>query len=648
MKRFLPLGSVGRAGRASALLALLACLVPASAAALPDGRGWELVSPVDKNGGEITAAGEVFNGGVFQAAADGNAIAYSSATSFATGTTSAPPGSQYLSARGGTGWATANLNVPIFSGSYGVSPDGVPYQLFSPDLGRAILLNGRHCRAQEGGCPVANPPLAGTDAVAGYQNYYLRSAVGFEALIGASDVVNTAVDPADFGVLLAGSSPDLTAFVLETCAALTPGATEVPSGSGCDPTKQNLYRWAGGSLSLVNSTPGARLGAQAGAVSEGGSRIYFNNAAGDLYLREGAQEKLVAAASGPAAPVEFQAATAAGSAAYYLAGGGLWRYVVSTDTSTPITGPSEVVGVLGASPDGGRVFYLANDGLYTWSGGGATKIGGIDAGAAATSTYPPATGAARVSADGTRLVFVSSASLTGYNNADQITGFPDSEVFLYNAVTKALRCVSCRTNGTRPRGPSSIPGAYRNGKLEGATASYKPRVLSADGNRVFFDSTDALVAPDTNNDRDVYEWVSFGGSCTKAIGCVDLISSGRSEDGAAFVDASASGDDAFFVTDESLVSSDPGAFDLYDARVGGGFPQPSPPIPCAGDACQDLPSEPVDPALNTLVAGLGNPKVHYYKYRRPRAQGCKGSAAKKTKKCKKQARGKKAGKRGGR
>ncbi len=38
---------------------------------LPDGRGWEMVSPVDKNGGAIQGFGASFGGGVFQAAVPG-------------------------------------------------------------------------------------------------------------------------------------------------------------------------------------------------------------------------------------------------------------------------------------------------------------------------------------------------------------------------------------------------------------------------------------------------------------------------------------------------------------------------------------------------------------------------------------------------
>jgi hypothetical protein len=45
-------------------------------------------------------------------------------------------------------------------------------------------------------------------------------------------------------------------------------------------------------------------------------------------------------------------------------------------------------------------------------------------------------------------------------------------------------------------------------------------------------------------------------------------------------------------------------------------PQLVEPIPCFGDSCQALPSEPRDPPLGTTVAGLGNPKPHYSRYGR--------------------------------
>ncbi len=275
--------------------------------------------------------------------------------------------------------------------------------------------------------------------------------------------------------------------------------------------------------------------------------------------------------------------------------------------------------MLGASSSGDTAYFQDGSGLKRWRSGSTAQIApGSDATVA--GDYPPATGTARVSSDGNELLFVSSALLSGYDNTDLSTGNPDSEVYLYAAsAATPLTCVSCNPTNERPVGPSSIPGAIANGSAPGSTQIYKPRALSADGKRVFFDSADSLALTDTNANHstgagisDVYEWEAGGeGGCAVASGCAALISSGRSAAGAVFVDASADGSDAFFITDDSLISTDPGALDLYDARSGGGFPVPSPPIPCEGDDCQVLPSPPIDPTLTTLLSGHGNPAVHY-------------------------------------
>jgi hypothetical protein len=46
--------------------------------------------------------------------------------------------------------------------------------------------------------------------------------------------------------------------------------------------------------------------------------------------------------------------------------------------------------------------------------------------------------------------------------------------------------------------------------------------------------------------------------------------------------------------------------------------EPPAPIVCEGDSCQVLPPEPVDPPLDTLIPGPGNPKVHYARAHRRR------------------------------
>jgi hypothetical protein len=627
------------AGRHAAFFVLLAAALvgPAvsSQAALPDERGWEMVSPLDKNGGQVDRPGALSGGGALQAAADGDSVTYGSAASFGAGAEGAPPASQYISRRDAGGWSTENVSAPLYSGSYGVEPEGVPYRLFSGDLARALMLNGHHCRGEAQGCAVANPPLAGTDAPVGYQNYYLRDGAtgAFGALLGLSDVAGLALEPADFELTLAGASPDLRHVVLSTCAALTAEAVEVPLGEGCDPEEQNLYSWsAGAGLSLVNlapgdavGTPGAAIAAPAGAVSADGARVYWNDTAtGNLFLREGAQSKQVDTAAGGGGTLETAAAD--GGTAIYTKAGHLWSYDAETESSADLTPSGGVVGALGASIDATRVYYLTGSGLFLWQAGDTTEV----ADAADASNYPPAVGTARVGADGAHLAFVSTSPLTAYDNTEAapkacgdpgVSGERCAEVYLYDAEADLLRCASCKAKG-RPTGPSTLPGATANGEGPAATRSYKPRALSSGGGRLFFDSRDNLASTDTNADWDVYQWEVNGlGSCEKAPGCLALISSGRSEGGASFVDASSQGEDVFFLTDGSLVGSDPGSVDLYDARVGGGFPEPEAPIACEGNACQSLPPEPTDPPLGTTLAGLGNPPVRYSGRRKPCRKG---------------------------
>jgi len=521
--------------------ALLVLATPTHAAAAPAERGWEMVSPLDKNGGEIQGFEAIAGGGLLQAASGGGALSFSSTASFGAGAQGAPLASQYLARRGPGGWLTENLTLPTLAGAY-PEDEGVPYRLFAADLSRAVLWDARRCAP---GTPCPRP--------------YLLRETGTGAL--------TAL-PQTPDLRFLGTSPDLGHLILSTCAALTPEAIQVPAGGGCDPDFPNLYHWSGGALHLLNilpdgeqGTPGATLAEPASAVSEDGARVYWTHA-GRLYLRASSQTTWVDEALGGGA--ELGAAT----------------------------------------PDGGLAFLLKSGHLYRYSAAAASSVE-IDLGG-------PVEAPLHVSADGTRLALLSEAPLSGYDNTDLDTGEPDSQLFLYDATAEgagALTCVSCNPAGRRPTGPSSTPGAFANGSGPLATRAYKPRALTADGRHLFFDSRDALLASDTNRDSDVYEWRAPGSAgCPAPGGCLGLISNGRSEDGASFIDASESGRDVFFLTDAALVPADPlGTVDVYDAREGGGFPIPTEPIPCEGDACQPLPSPPEDPTPGTQVPTLGNP-----------------------------------------
>jgi hypothetical protein len=562
---------------------------------LPDSRAWEMVSPADKGGGEIQRPGEILGGGIFQAAATGPAVTYGSRTSFAGGAGS-PGASQYLGQRTDAGWSTANITPPTLAGAYGEEPDGVPFQLFSGDLGRNVLVWGSRCAEEP--CP---------------RQLVLRDSAG-TILAGT---------PARPDLRFAGANSALTQIVVSSCAALAPEAIEVPAAGGCDPSAANLYRWAGGTLTLINllpampfGTPGATLAAPGGAISEDGSRVYFEFG-GNLFLRAGNTTVAVDGAAGGGG--SFETASADGSLAFFTKDGHLYRFSAGSGTATDLTPGGEVEGVLGATPDGTHLYYATADGLYLRKGASATKIAaGADA-----SNFPPATGAARVAANG-NLAFLSSEPLTGFDNAG------NAQAFHYSPASGSLTCASCNPNGARALGATTIPGAPANGIGPTAARAYKPRALSAAGNRLFFQTPDKLASADTNGALDVYQWEAQGtGSCQRQGGCIALISSGRSAGGATFVDASADGAETYFLTDGSLVPTDPGLVDLYNARVGGGFPVPPVPIACLGDACQPVPSAPDDTPPATLIPRAeGNPPLRIQK---PKQKAKKKKNAKKKK-----------------
>ncbi len=252
----------------------------------------------------------------------------------------------------------------------------------------------------------------------------------------------------------------------------------------------------------------------------------------------------------------------------------------------------------------------------------------------------------RVSPDGRWLAFMSNRDLTGYDTRDAVSGRLDQEVYLYDASRDKLVCASCNPNGGRPvgvDGGGSFAGRLVGGPGEGWFAAnvpgwpkvnlghalYQSRYLS-DSGRLFFNSNDALVPQDVNGTQDVYEYEPPGApspnqsECTstsitfsvRSGGCVDLVSSGASPEESAFLDASATGGDVFFLTAAKLVSQDfDTALDVYDAHECTTHepcyaPAPVAPPSCStGDSCKAAPSP--QPALfgspsSATFSGAGN------------------------------------------
>jgi hypothetical protein len=202
-----------------------------------------------------------------------------------------------------------------------------------------------------------------------------------------------------------------------------------------------------------------------------------------------------------------------------------------------------------------------------------------------TGSFGPPSHTVRVSPDGTHLAFESELSLTGYDNEPVEPSFGCMsgrcpEVYLYDAQTGTLACASCDPNGARPIGRAELGGHEEAGLEAAATYPfYIPLNLSDDGGRLFFESPDALVAHDSNGRQDVYEYHD---------GHVYPISNVAGNFNSYFLDASPSGNDVFVATADQLLPSDTDQrVDLYDVRVGGGFPVSVAPPDCDnGDSCK--------------------------------------------------------------
>ncbi len=257
----------------------------------------------------------------------------------------------------------------------------------------------------------------------------------------------------------------------------------------------------------------------------------------------------------------------------------------------------------------------------------------ISPGPSGPAALEPRLRTSRISPDGMHLAFTSYRSLTGYDNTDVHSGQPDSQVFLYAAEDGAageLACISCNPSGARPAGvkvgaDSDESVNWAAGQLPVWPNQMRPsRILTPDGNRLFFESFDRLVLADTNGKQDVYEWRRADSEAECIVqgaeiyaessgGCISLISGGRDAADAELLDASADGRDVFFATEESLLIQDPALVDVYDAREGGGFEQPSIAPPCDPDvdgSCQgSAGAPPANPSFGTAGSGPGNPST---------------------------------------
>jgi hypothetical protein len=187
-----------------------------------------------------------------------------------------------------------------------------------------------------------------------------------------------------------------------------------------------------------------------------------------------------------------------------------------------------------------------------------------------------------------------------FSTVNHVTGFDNAgfqELYRYDNLTGAVDCISCSPRGGSATGDALTNGASESLSLSGLSLAERHNLL-ADGS-AFFVSPERLVPQDTNGKYDVYMWSD---------GRPKLISTGLAPNNATqFVDASADGNDVFFITRQKLVNSDgDDNVDLYDARVDGGLVSQNtggPTPPCQGDDCKPPANNP-PPGGNPGTSGV--------------------------------------------
>ncbi|MGC1850833.1 MAG: NHL repeat-containing protein [Solirubrobacterales bacterium] len=376
---------------------------------LPDCRAYELVSPLDKDNGDIvglpanlTAEPAVLN----KSAVSGERLAYGSYRAFGDAK-SAPFTAQYIAARvAGKEWASHSIVSPkghLLNDSVTFETE---FRAFSDDL----------CEAWQ--TPFSDPPLSG-DAIGGYMNLYRRTdelcggAPDYEALTTAKPPNHIALK---YAVELQGISADgsVAAFRAKDSLADS-GAPAQPAGCATNFSVCRHYLYAKGPGTgprfvcvLPGGTPTTAPDCTAGtgmllaagetqkqnvanALSDDGSSVFWSastgNGTGQIYMREnplgegtecvdvGAPCTIAVSEEGEAltpgsGTSRFWAAAADGSVAIFTTDSDLYEFEVVTQTTEKLAG--SVLGVMGASEDSGRVYFASREAI---AGSGQNSFG---------------------------------------------------------------------------------------------------------------------------------------------------------------------------------------------------------------------------------------------------------------------------------
>lgn len=576
---------------------------------LPDNRTWEMVSPPAKNSADVWKA-------YVAASSDGQAISYKSQGSFA-GLPTAKGGNlaDYMARRASDGWVNK-----------GLTPQGGLFCFVCGTVEMSADKSFARFNWRERGTESPDKELAlDPTQIESVYRQYLRN--------NQTDTFKRLPNPYGIEALGNAMSTDGSHIAVTTEEDLT---GEAPCDTGSTPcvyeSLDHGFSWRLASvLPGENPAEGRMLG-----MSEDGSRIYFRSS-GNIYVRIDGSSTIPVAGGAETAIAAIEGAT--GSRVLLrtpeaLLGADedseidLYVWDGSKPESERLTLVSEgdIPGVeasfasLGGFPSGvlgyredqfnshrlDRGFFAANNQvlagepdapgqkIYAWE----AAVGQPHLSYVATVNN---LNDARISPDGRYLVIVTTDRLTAYDNEGV------QEVYRYDQGADRLACVSCDPEGRKQTRESRL--SYISPQEGAFGIGHELRNVDDRGD-VFFESLEGLVNHDSNGVADVYEYKN---------GLPQLLSKGTGPHQSRFADASVSGDDVFILTDDQLVGWDVDrSYDVYDARVNGGLPEPPPPgIPCEGDSCQPVPNPPNDPTpASENFKGAGNVKPAKKKHHR--------------------------------
>jgi hypothetical protein len=598
---------------------------------LPEGRCFELVSPRDA--GPLDLPG-YFAGSVelhFQASRRPGALAYVSEI----GPRTATKGAEVLARaeRGSESWMSTQLS-PAFTQlneQAGESSASSAYTTMNEELSCGVLASNQLLTDDPGTAAVVEE---------GGANLYRQNPNGSFTAITPRPPENP--EELTEGVL----NIFTVEAISENCSKIVFGTSyRYPGVPSAEFGVYPLYEWEDGGLRSISYVPGpggkevlvpAIMGDGDGGfnydyngVSANGSRVFFTSErlfspnpaevpGTGIFVREGGQTTRDVSLSETSVPdnrPKFEFASTDGSRVYFTAVAGLtsesssegrdlYEYNLETEHLSDLSpsdeeGGAEAAGFIGASADGSRVYFVATgqlapgegkslaenkaDGTYSVYGeeGGRAEYVGVIKQAELSHAIIGPSQTSRVSSDGRYVLFESTANVTGYDS-----GNGSSEAYLYDAAAKGPRtvCVSCRPDGASSVSPPGISQTRiaSNGSLQNNAVS-APRALVVRNGRpiVFFGSFDALAPGAEEGEGNVYEWA--GGQVFLIAAEPPGVASVNGEELTRFVGASENGTDLYFGASQTLSWEDgDGRVSVYDARVGGGFPPPSPPpIPCS-------------------------------------------------------------------